>query len=341
MEENLRSVIGQNYPDFEVIFALDNGSDKATTVIKRLGTTDKLRVVTTDRTGKASGKVLALISAVAKARHGSEVLAFADSDCLVRPDWLHSLVAPLQGKEVGATTSFRWYPCSGSFLSSVVSAWNASGTNLMIDPRYNFVWGGSWAIRRGLYDDLEISEKMSTHLSDDQAVTQAIREAGLAIRFVPKSTAVSDSHARFRSFRHFVDWAVVQVAITRIYNARLWRYAALSYSSFNLMTLIGTICLALSLTLGDFWLGILSIVMLSHLPLGMLRADLRWRTFRQAMSNGDHAFEGRWGHIASSLLVSWIMMYSIARSRNVSRFPWRGRTYEVDSHGRVLSATEQ
>jgi cellulose synthase/poly-beta-1,6-N-acetylglucosamine synthase-like glycosyltransferase len=296
--------------------------------------------VTTDRTGNASGKVLALISAVEKARHGSKILAFADSDCWVRRDWLHNLVVPLQSKDVGATTSFRWYPDSGSFLSGLVSAWNASGANLMFDSRYNFVWGGSWAIRRELYDKLGVSERMSTHLSDDQAVTQAIREAGLAIRYIPKSTALSDPRSRFRSYRHFLEWAVIQVAITRIYNARLWRFAALSYSSFNITTLIGVLTLMLSAALNDFWLGLLSVVMLSHIILGMLRADLRWRTFRETMSNNDRAFRGRWRHIASSLLVSWIMTYSIIRSRNVTHFPWRGRTYKVDAHGQVVSVTE-
>ncbi len=339
LEENLASVVSQDYPDFEVLFVVDDEDDEAVEVIKRVCRTPSDRLIVVDRKGNASGKALAIISAAASARKASRVLAFADSDGRVSANWLRSLVGPLENAEVGASTGFRWYLDSGSIVSKIVSVWNAAGTNIMFDDRYNFVWGGSWTIRRQLYDELKIPERMANHFSDDQVVTQAVREAELRIQFVSRSMAKSAASARFRRLRDFIEWAILQVAITRIYNQPLWRYAAFSYSSYNTITVLGFLALAFSLVYSDSWSGMLGAVLLLHLPLGFARADLRWRTLREAMSNHQERLSGRFGHALASLSISWIMMYAIIESRKKQTFTWRGRTYMLDRQGQVLSVT--
>jgi hypothetical protein len=205
----------------------------------------------------------------------------------------------------------------------------------MFSQRYNFVWGGSWAIRRVDFKRLDISERMMGYFSDDMAATKALRQGKLPIYFVPSAMVVGSW--KFPSFSSFLDWVHFQVATTRIYNRSLWKYAAISYASFGGLTLIGLASIFYGATSGNRVLLLPGVLMLLHIPIGVLRADLRWRTFEEAMAEHRSAFTRRWAHVLASPFVSWVMLYSIARSRRQAVFRWREREYRVGPDGRVLA----
>jgi cellulose synthase/poly-beta-1,6-N-acetylglucosamine synthase-like glycosyltransferase len=203
LEENLSALISQNYPEYEVIFVVDDEEDPAARVIKRIVRLAhrKTKLVVAKKTVESSQKVENLREAVLHVSDLSKVFIFADSDARPPKDWLASLVAPLEDKEIGAATGYRWFiSLKPSFVSELRSAWNASiASALGSNTRSNFCWGGSTAIRRALFERISIREKWKGTLSDDYTVTSAIKDAGLKIHFVPKALIPSIENCTFQN----------------------------------------------------------------------------------------------------------------------------------------------
>src|SRR5688572_25851989 len=85
LEENLMALLEQDYPAFEVIFVVDDESDQAISVIKRLSRKDakyakNSRLIIAPKAVDSSQKVENLREAVLYATDESDVFAFVDSD---------------------------------------------------------------------------------------------------------------------------------------------------------------------------------------------------------------------------------------------------------------------
>src|SRR6185503_12821031 len=145
------------------------------------------------RSTESSQKVENLREAVLHADVRSEILVFVDSDARVSSEWLRRLVAPLEEDSVGASTGYRWFISEQmTFASELRSAWNASIASAL-GPKLesNFCWGGSTAMRRDTFDQIDMREKWRGTVSDDFAVTRAIKGAGLSIVHVPQALVPS------------------------------------------------------------------------------------------------------------------------------------------------------
>src|SRR6185369_2880118 len=186
LEENLSALLDQNYPNFEVIFVVDDERDPAVEVIEEISRRyaeaaekDKTKLVVAEKAVGSAQKVENLREAVLHVADESRVFVFVDSDARPAKNWLSFLVAPLEKEEIGAATGYRWFISKRpSFSSEMRSVWNASiasalGPNL----RSNFCWGGSMAIRRDVFERLGIRERWLGTLSDDFTMTRALKEA--------------------------------------------------------------------------------------------------------------------------------------------------------------------
>src|SRR5437870_1718912 len=100
------------------------------------------------------------------------------------------------------------------------SVWNASiASALGPNTTSNFCWGGSMAIRRDVFDAVDMREKWLGTLSDDFAVTRAMNAAGLPIVFVPRALTASVEDC---SLSKAVEFTNRQMKITRVYAMPLW-----------------------------------------------------------------------------------------------------------------------
>ncbi|MFN6963571.1 MAG: glycosyltransferase [Pyrinomonadaceae bacterium] len=246
LADNLAMLLEQEYPSFEVIFVVDDKNDAAVPIIRDV--LDKCarvptRLVVAPRANGMSQKVENLREAVLHADARSQVFAFADSDARPQRDWLRRLVAPLADESVGAATGYRWFiskrPTFGSEMRSV---WNASiasalGPNL----RSNFCWGGSMAIRRDVFEKVGMRERWRGTLSDDFAVTRAMKDADLAIRFVPQALTATVEDC---TFAETLEFTTRQMKITRVYAPQLW---GLSFFGSGLFTFVMIAALAIVL----------------------------------------------------------------------------------------------
>ncbi|MGE4064363.1 MAG: glycosyltransferase [Rhodospirillaceae bacterium] len=101
LEDNLRSLCAQDYPDYQVVMSVQRENDPALPVLRRLAAEypDRISLVVKSSEPVVNGKVQNLVNALAAARH--EILVISDSDARLRPDYLKTIVAPLESANVG------------------------------------------------------------------------------------------------------------------------------------------------------------------------------------------------------------------------------------------------
>ncbi len=243
LAENLAELTVQDYPEFELVFVVDDRKDDARLVIEKLiekivknESTSKLsaKLVIAGRAKHEGQKVHNLRLAVPEASKQSEIFAFIDSDARPNVDWLRNLVAPLEDENVGCSTGYRWFISrTHSFSSQLRSVWNASiASALGPNTLSNFCWGGSMAIRRETFEKLDMREKWRGTLSDDFAMTRAMKEADLPIYFVPSCLTATDEAC---TFRELFEFTTRQMKITKVYARNLW-IASLIGSGFFTLT---------------------------------------------------------------------------------------------------------
>jgi ceramide glucosyltransferase len=104
--ENYASFCRQDYPEYEIVFCVDQG-DPAVPVLKRLMQeypNTQIRLLMGPDHVAINDKVARLDRLSREARY--EVLVLTDGDVRVEPNYLRSVVAPLQNPKIGAVTCF-------------------------------------------------------------------------------------------------------------------------------------------------------------------------------------------------------------------------------------------
>ena len=105
--ENFASFCKQDYPEYEILFAVNDESDPALPVIRQIVAEfpqRRIRLFTTAADLGANRKVNKLAMLAREAQH--DVLVLTDGDVRVGPRYLREVVAPLGEKKIGAVTSF-------------------------------------------------------------------------------------------------------------------------------------------------------------------------------------------------------------------------------------------
>ncbi len=236
MQENFDALLQQDYPEFEVVFIIDDADDPAAVVIESAWREAErhVKLVVASKATESSQKVENLREGVLHADDRSEVFAFVDSDARPSRDWLRNLVVPLVDEKVGAATGYRWFISEReTFASEMRNVWNASIASALGPNRStNFCWGGSTAIRRDVFDRLNIRDRWHGTVSDDFTVTRVMNEAGLDIVFVPRALIASIENSTGHQLFEFTNR---QMKITRVYMPKLW---AVSFFGSGLFTVV-------------------------------------------------------------------------------------------------------
>lgn len=333
LEENLRGLFRQNYPDYEIVFAIASIDDPARAIIERVAaehTNIRASLVVASENRERSEKVNNLLHALDRISEDCRVLVFVDSDARVRAGWLRALIAPLVEPQVGAVTGYRWYlPERGGFWSAMLSAWNGSVATTLGDHARNFAWGGSTAIRRDVFDAIRVRQRWQRAVSDDYALTRAVQEAGLLVRFAPRCLIESREDSSLRSL---VEFTTRQIIITRLYRPRMWWVGMISHSLFSAVFFGGLAWASARLALNsspDF----LIITMLGSIyALGAAKGALRLFAAREAIAMARREITRLWWMFCVLWpLVSLLFLYNFIKSATTRRITWRGVCYEMRS----------
>ncbi len=318
LEENLEALLAQDYPNFSVRFVVESEGDGAVSAIARAisGHPFKGDLVFAGAARGRSQKVHNLLAAL-ESSPASEVLAFADSDGRPDREWLRLLVAPLDGAGVGVASSYRFYlPEPASFATLLRSVWNAAVLTVLGDHDHNFAWGGAMAIRRDVFQRIGVAEAWKGALSDDYAMTHAVRRAGLKVSFIPSCLVGSRGEV---GLLELVKWCARQIAITRVYWPALFAVAAATHLIYGAF-------LALALFEGAF--ALIAVVLLPGLIGGGLRAQAIAElapAWRETISR--HL----WAYALLVPFAGLLTILGVLRALASRRIEWRGRVYEMRS----------
>jgi cellulose synthase/poly-beta-1,6-N-acetylglucosamine synthase-like glycosyltransferase len=338
LEANLRALLTQDYPDYEVAFVVEDATDPACRAIRRAMAADPhgpARLIVAGRAVDCSQKIHNLRAATAELVDDIRHLAFFDSDGRPKPYWLRTAIYKHYLPRIGATTGYRWMiPERPTTANHFVAAINANVMAMLGRSSHHLVWGGSWAIRRETFDRLDIRDAWRGMLSDDLVASELLGRAGLEVRFDP--ACVLSSPVDF-NWSQMIEFLRRQYCITRHYAFRWWLLALAAATASNLALIVSLVLLAVLA-------GAKS--PLAWLPAGVLATLYGLGVYRgwamqslAAVYSPEHRRElrgvRRW-HIAGNFAVNFVQWLGLLASASGNRVRWRSIDYRLDSTGKVI-----
>ena len=314
--ENMKAIYNQEYKNYKVIFVTDSKKDPAYLKLKDFfGNKPKVEVGISDFIEGCSGKISALIKGI-KIAGDVEAYVFADSDIKPHKDWLRLLVSNLDEDGVGATTGYRWFfPCD--FKTSLLSCWNMAGGASLFFSSVNFAWGGSTAIKKSVFEKLDIESKWKTGFSDDLILTNTIKKAGYKIKFVPKCIVESPSE---ESIRSFIRWGTRQLTWVRWYYPLIWTPSVIGITGMKVATCLGFILLIFGFTIPG-------LLMISTIFFEIICGWQAHLTVKKIMYYPKKRFGSSFSYAMLMPVVFFILAYNNLGSCFKREIKWGGRSY--------------
>jgi ceramide glucosyltransferase len=191
--ENFASFCRQDYPEYEVLFAVTSEQDTAIPVIRKLIADFPalpIRLVVAREKIGSNDKVNKLYALTRAAKHNFLVLS--DADIRVGPGYLRSVAAPFRDPQVGAVTSMYtgiplhalWpeleaISISTDFMPSVLMARELQGVR--------FALGATVAIRRECLAEVGGFEALADEAADDYELGYRTAARGHRVELVDAS----------------------------------------------------------------------------------------------------------------------------------------------------------
>ncbi|MBJ6750379.1 bacteriohopanetetrol glucosamine biosynthesis glycosyltransferase HpnI [Geomonas anaerohicana] len=189
--ENFASFCRQDYPCYQIVFAVASPEDPVIPVIRQLMTaypeTD-IELVVDPAVHGANYKVCNLMHAYARAKH--PLLVVCDSDIRVGEQYLRQVCAPFADPKVGLVTSlYRSSEVQGTgcaieamgfcceMMPNVMTALKLEGLS--------FALGASMAVRREALEQIGGFEALVDYLADDYQLGNMIHRAGYRLELSP------------------------------------------------------------------------------------------------------------------------------------------------------------
>lgn len=190
LKANLRTACLQDYPEFQVVFSVEDPNDPALPCLEemRRDFPEKVSLAVGGRRAGPNGKINNLLGALRHARH--ELLVISDSDAHLSADYLQRIIAPLSDPEVGfvctlyrATAAERWFEkmellaLNADFIPGVIFAY--------VSGAAKFCLGASVALRRSSLREIGGLEALADYLAEDYELGRRLWNSGKRLVLVP------------------------------------------------------------------------------------------------------------------------------------------------------------
>jgi ceramide glucosyltransferase len=209
MYESFRSHCVQDYPEYEIIFGVNDADDPAAEAVHQLMREFpgcQIRLVICPEVLGTNRKTSNLVQMLRYAQH--DHILINDSDIYVTPDYLQRVMAPFGKPEVGMVTcpyrgiaadtlgsKLESVGISTDFFAGVLSAWK-------IENGLHFGLGSTLAMTRTALSAIGGLEPLVDHLADDFELGSRIAKAGFEVVLVD---LVVETHLPAYSFREFFE----------------------------------------------------------------------------------------------------------------------------------------
>ena len=321
-KENVKAITNQDYKDYTVLFVTDTKEGPAYKVLKKMfNKSSKVSIVDSEFIEGCSGKISALINGIKKSGD-VEVYVFADSDILPHKKWLSILVSHLDNDEVGATTGYRWF-FPFNLQSLFISSWNMALSFSLFYDSLNYAWGGSTAIKKKLFDDLNIEEEWKKGFSDDLILTNTVKKAGYKIKFLPECVSESPVDA---SIWNFIKWGTRQLIWVRWYytSTLVWMLSVIGAVALKIATILGFVLLVTGYIIPG-------LLMISTIFFEIISGWIAHSTFRKNMEYPKDRFGSSFPYALMMPIVFFVAAYNNLASLFITEIKWGGRVYKKPS----------
>lgn len=321
--ENFASFGGQDYPEFEILFAVNDAGDPAVPVVQKLIADFPERsmrlIVVAERLG-ANTKVSNLCRLVREARH--DLLVITDSDVRVEPGYLRSVATMFRDPGVGGVTALyrgrdnlqfvAAMDCVGSsaaFCGSALVARELEGLKFMM--------GSTMATTKERLEEIGGFEGMVDLHSDDYELGRRIAARGYRIELLPEPVWMAFPSETLGAYlRHELRWAI------GIRNIRPGGHIGMLFTH-GLPWAIAAACIAPSAAVGAAYLGAYFV----------LRFGMAWAVGIWGLR--DPVLRRRiWLLPVRDLLSFFVWLASFG----MNRIEWRGSSFTLEK-GRMIPVT--
>jgi ceramide glucosyltransferase len=214
LESNLRTFFQQDYPAFEILFAVRNEADPAAGVVSRLQRgypRVPSRLLLTGEPPYPNAKVFSLDRMLAAA--SNDLVVMSDSDIRVTSDFLRTVAAEFQDAHLGvATCPYRAVP-GASFWSRLEATgmntdfWGSALVARMLEGMH-FAVGPTIAARRSVLQSIGGFARLKDYLAEDFVLGKFAAEEGHGVIL---SSYVVEHHIGSATLRenvsHRLRWA--------------------------------------------------------------------------------------------------------------------------------------
>jgi ceramide glucosyltransferase len=214
LEENLRSYFEQDYSEFEILFAVRSEADSAVPVVRALlqqYPAIRAKLIITGEPPYAHAKVFSLKCMFDEARH--DLIAMADSDVRVHPDFCRRLAAEFEEERLGLVTC-PYRAVAGNSLWSQLEAigmntdFHAGIFTAVMMEGAKFAVGPTIVARRSVLAALGGIERVKDYLAEDYMLGRIASELGFEVRLSAYVVEHRIGSERMRAnFAHRLRWA--------------------------------------------------------------------------------------------------------------------------------------
>jgi hypothetical protein len=167
-----------------------------------------------------------------------------------------------------------------------------------------------------------VLERWKGAISDDYALSAAVRSAGLSIAYAPGALVPClEPIAPIRFFR----WIRRQMMITRAYNPSQWRQGLIAHIFY--CGAMAASVIAIVRGHSSAWL-----TLAAQLAPGMIKGWRRAAFARLSLAEEDAWFRRYlWVHAAGVPVATWVWLVALASSAFGRTIEWRGHRYELNT----------
>lgn len=257
------------------------------------------------------------------------IVAFADADILCGEDWLVRLVAPINHGTHELSTTYRWLvPKRPTLPSQIASVINASITTQGGAAWCTFLWGGSMALARPVFDELDVPKLLEGSLNDDLRLSKAARATGRKIAFVRSLILPTPVDFTWKTFFEFARRQYTQVKF----------FSPILYTGINFVLgfyALGALSIVAALVYGYFfaWIPVAAAYVIDQFR-SLVRQQIYLSLFPD---NGirQKLFAAAW--LEHMLTPFWMMLHwlILVSTWTQNRITWAGIRYRIDSKSKT------
>jgi len=227
--DNLQGFLEQGYDDYEVIFVVESENDPATPIIRSLVENEpRARFAVAGLSTTCAQKNHNMLAAIRKADN-PDVFVFADADIRPRKEWLKEIILPLSSQKVTVTSGFRWLTITRGSLGELAHSYVNIYIYILFSAACFFggvgLWGGSMAMRRKDFEELDVAKRWSKTAVDDISLSQIVMKNSRKAIVVPSCITHSDD--LIQTVGGTISWFERQTMFLKSYYKPIWFFLAL------------------------------------------------------------------------------------------------------------------